>query len=526
VKTENSKKDHPFRLRGFLYDLARNQRADSAHLERVIRKLAELEFNLLVINLEHRFEFPSCPGVAPPGSLTPETARSLVEFGSNLGVEVVAQPNFIGHCEGLCATERYAHLSCDPYRQEPGGGYDQLNLEIPEARELVRAMFCDVCAAFPGNQIHIGGDEIRRLEFIFPGDAEAQVRAMRDYLTLLVGLAQEHRRGVFLWGDMPIKHPGLREALSREVIICHWCYEPEGDRAGLETYRSEGFRVLSCPSVRTYTAFSVELEATRQNISKMIGDMESDREFLSDFAGRRHGIDGTSFAQLHILLDGTLEDLLGHLPEPLATGLIRKALYRGMVSSNRIARDHPVPLNIRRAVWEPSPFQVWLFLRPILTRGRLQTLQETAKEIGALIEILSESIQDNSDERLTLTLTARAFVILVDRLSILERTKDAYHRASTHQGLDKSRFRECLDEVGCFLTKIESGLDGLRENVARLDASMGLDDDEMRWIEIQRRSLIDHIEALEDLKDSKPPLLEFGEFLNRPAEVVQRLTWR
>ena len=556
----------PLRIRGLLYDLARNHRADSPHLERVIRKLAELEFNVLVINLEHRFEYPSCPGVAPPGSLTPAMARNLVEFGSDLGVEVIAQPNFIGHCEGLCATERLAHLSCDPYRQAPSGGYDQLNLEIPEARELVRAMFADVCAGFPGNHIHIGGDEIRRLEFVFPGNTEAQVSAMREYLNLLIELAREHRREVLIWGDMPLKHAAIREALPKNVTVCHWCYKPEGDHAGLQTYQAEGFRVVSCPSVRTYTAFSVELEATRQNISKMIGDaqelgldgfllttwefgqgsgfdlswpgidmasclahglpVEDGQTFLSDYAGRRYGPEGAIFAQLHGLLDDALEGLVGHLPETLATGLVRKALYRGMISSARIARDHPVPINLRRAVWEPSPFQVWLILRPILTDGRLQALQVAAKEVGELTDVFSESIRGEDDERITLEVAARAFVILIDRLTILERAKQAYHEASIHQGLDEHRFHADLDETARLLTEIKPGLDGLKENVRRLDGCMGLDDDEIRWIKIQEQPLIDHIAALEDLKGAKRSLLEFGEFLSRPAGVTQRLTWR
>jgi N-acetyl-beta-hexosaminidase len=264
-KGEKPTEDRRFRTRGLLYDLARNQRADPDHLERVVRKLAELDFNLMAINLEYRFDFPSCPGVAPLGALTPAMASALVAFGSSLGVEIVAQPNFTGHCEGLCATERLAHLSCDPYQQAPGGGYDQLNLEIPEARELVRAMFSDICAAFPGRYIHIGGDEIRRLEYVFPGDGEAQVEAMQRYLTLLFELAREHGRQVLMWGDMPLKHAKLRKALPKDLIICHWCYEPGGSRDGLETYKSEGFRVLSCPAVRTRRrVFSISTRRARR----------------------------------------------------------------------------------------------------------------------------------------------------------------------------------------------------------------------------------------------------------------------
>ena len=152
-------------------------------------------------------------------------------------------------------------------------------------------------------------------------------------------------------------------------------------------------------------------------------------------------------------------------------------------------------------------------------------MQKAAGEVGGLAEVISDSVQGDDDEWIALVVAARAFVILVDRFSILDRAQDTYHRASTHQGNDENHFRACLDETGRLLSEIEPGLDGLKENIGRLDAAMGLDDDEIQWIEIQRRSLISHIEALKNLKSARP-LIEFGGFLNRPAEVTQRLTWR
>jgi hypothetical protein len=55
---------------------------------------------------------------------------------------------------------------------------------------------------------------------------------------------------------------------------------------------------------------------------------------------------------------------------------------------------------------------------------------------------------------------------------------------------------------------------------------MGLDQGESQWIEVQRGSLDRHIEALENLKSSNLALIEFGEFLNRPVGITQRITWR
>ena len=155
--------DSPLSIRALCYDLARSRRADLDHLKSVVDTLAAFDFTMLCLYLEHRFDYPSCPGIAPPGSLSPEDAQALVAYGQEQGISVVPAINLMGHCEGIGATERYAHLTCDPYQQLPWGGYEQLNLELEETRQLVRPAIQDICSAFPGDVIHLGGDEVRQM---------------------------------------------------------------------------------------------------------------------------------------------------------------------------------------------------------------------------------------------------------------------------------------------------------------------------------------------------------------------------
>ena len=53
-----------------------------------------------------------------------------------------------------------------------------------------------------------------------------------------------------------------------------------------------------------------------------------------------------------------------------------------------------------------------------------------------------------------------------------------------------------------------------------------LDIEEQHWLEIHEHSLDEHIAALKALRFEGDALLEFGEFLRRPARVTARLTWR
>jgi len=550
-------------VRALLYDLARSQRAHLPHLQSVIERLAQLGYNMLVLNLEHRFAFPSRPGIAPPGSLTPMMARHLVDFGAKLGVEVVPQPNLIGHCEGLCATERYAHLSADPWTQAPWGGYEQLNLELAESRELVRDMIADIVAAFPGRYLHIGGDEVRRMDYLFPDDTARQLAAMKEHFGFVLELARSHRREVMIWGDMPLRHPELMAALPRDLIICDWHYGPKGSRETLERYKTEGFRVLAAPSVPTYVAFATLPAEGHANITKMVTDAvdlglegfllttwefgqgsafdlvwpwvalaaalaqgevsEESDAYLVRFGAARYGVDGQKYARLHALLSIELKAVLSC---PRGLGQLRKSLFRGAPAFADIARPRLVPANPHVFVWEPSPFHAWLLVRPLLSGATLTRLRAMRDEAGKLERELAAGARQNVNELYPLLALARAFQVFVERVEILEEARSIYHAASELQRRDRQAFHHHLEHVAHLLERLQTGLDTLREIVRNLDAQTGFDEEEMHWLDIHAQSLAEHVDALRRMRFRGDALLEFGEFLRRPAHVTARVTWR
>lgn len=522
-------------IRALLYDLARNQRAHLPFLESVIDRLARLGFNMLVINLEHRFEFKSCPGVCPTGSLTAAGAKRLVAYGRRRGIAVVPQPNLAGHCEGMAATERYAHLSADPHTQAPYGGYEQLNLELPSARQLARRMLADVCRAFPCEYLHIGCDEVRRMEYLFPGDPHRQQRALKRQFAFLLRHARRTGRQIMIWGDMLLKHPELLKSVPRDVIICDWHYNPEGSRATLRHFKQKGYRVVACPAVPTYEGFLADPDLTRQNITRMISDARSlaldgflltswEFGFGSAFdtvwpwvelaadvaAGKRPRPMERRVARIHRALCGKLKKILA---PPGSSGFslvrVRKALFRAANPSGAVVR--PVRLSVSGAasLYEPSPFEVWLYLRPILTPQRLRRFKRLSQQVTALARTWPYRA------------TARALAVLSDRLEHLDRAKRAYHTAA--QG---RRFPQNMRVVIRELQALRPGLRVLKGIVRAIDARQGLDPGELRWLEIHERSLDEHIAAVRRLRPNGEPLLEFGEFLRRPASISQRLTWR
>ncbi len=557
------------KIRAFLFDLARTQCPTLDQMKSLVDELAALGYNMMTVNLEHRFDFPSCPGIAPPGSLTRATARALTDYGRARGVTVVGQPNLIGHCEGIGATERRAHLTADPFQQAPWGGYEQLNLEHPEGRALAKAMLLDALDAFPGEYIHIGGDEVRRMDHLFPAEPQRRVPAMLEQFRFLLGLARDAGRQVMMWGDMPLHHEELLRALPRDVIICDWHYGPAGSRETLERYRREGFRVLAAPSTGCHAAFCSSPDAAAENIRRMVGDARelglegflltqweagfgagfdlvwpwialaaeaadgkpprTPEEFLAAFASERYGVEGADFARLHMLLRRDFEEAvrLGGAGFPARCGVaLRKALFRAADPFPNLARPEGLAPNNHQQVWEPSPFHPWLYLRPILNDAMRARFAAIAGEADLLAERLRRTARRRNGELEALLTLARAFGILVERLQILDEAKARYHAAAEAQGRDDARFREELAATAATLEKVRPGLRALREMIERLDAVRGFDPGEIEWLRIHEASLDAHLAALRERRAGDDWLIEFGEFLRRPAHITPRLTWR
>jgi hypothetical protein len=554
-------------IRGFMIDLARSRRADLDHLKECIRLLAELDYNMVALYLEHRFDYPSCPGIAPPGSLTPAMARELSDFSRRLGVDLVPSVNVLGHCEGLCATERYAHLACDPYQQAPWGGYEQLNLELPEARELVRSMVRDICEAFPGPWLNVGGDEVRHMKDLFPGDPGIHVAKMIEHFRYVLDQARSTGRRVMVFGDMLLHYEDLMKSVPRDIWIMDWHYGPDGSRETLEQFKREGFHVLAMPAVSTCSRYAVSMDETENNLRRMIGDAAeleidgfltaswefgfgsgfhlvwpwvafaselaksrkiSDADaFLADFAARRYNVDGKAFVWLHRLLDTEFAGILREAgcDNAYLLCLLRKGLFRGVLPFLRLARTKAFPENRHQAISDVSPFLPWLLLRPILDTTLLERLSSLASEAG---QIAASLTRDSRIPLLTAPIIglAEALTILLDRVRILELAKGKYHTAAQILRTEPERCAAILGGVADALEEIRPGLDAVRGIVKTIDEACALDFDEYAWIDLQEKSLDEHIAVLRNRSGTEDSLLEFGAFLMRPASVSPRLTWR
>lgn len=194
-----------------------------ACLETQIRRLADLGYNAVLLEIEDKLQFRSAPGISSPDALSPAEIQSLVSFCRDLGLEVIPLVQSLGHAEYVLRKPAYAHLRESP---EVDTQYDPLSRE---ARQLIIRLFDEAIEAVqPRKWFHIGGDEAWSLGSSESGRAIAKEKGIgRLYLQHLLPLCEHLRRhGLrpMIWADMFLSHPHLLNQVPDDAMLVDWDY--------------------------------------------------------------------------------------------------------------------------------------------------------------------------------------------------------------------------------------------------------------------------------------------------------------
>jgi hypothetical protein len=216
------------------------------HLKQTITTLAGLKINALVLEYEAYFNFPSQPGLAAEGALTPDQISELDIYASDIGVTLIPLIPCLGNVGHVLKLPAYAGLrEHSEYLQQ----YCPVN---PATLDIVTAMMEDVIAVHQGKFLHIGGDEVRLLGSNATTDARAKQLGGRaalylEYIGKISRYLISRGRQPLVWDDMfrkmsdeQIKWP------PPELTLTFWQYEGQSGRAtpailtNLDRYRRLG----------------------------------------------------------------------------------------------------------------------------------------------------------------------------------------------------------------------------------------------------------------------------------------------
>ncbi|MCC8023503.1 MAG: beta-N-acetylhexosaminidase [Clostridiales bacterium] len=244
-----------FSHRGFMIDCARHF-FPAADLKKMIEAAALFKFNVFHWHLTDdqgwRIQSEAFPALAEKGSVrrhsnfgkykepdlqtgyyTREEIRDVVAFCAARHIRVIPEVDVPGHVSSVLAA--YPALSCDGHPvqvQVRGGIYkDVLCPGKEEVYEFLEQLFDELMELFPGDTIHIGGDETPKsawkacpdCQYRMKAEGLADGNALQGYFSnrLIAHLADKGRRAV-LWNDA-LQGGNLRP----DAAIQFWMNHPE-----------------------------------------------------------------------------------------------------------------------------------------------------------------------------------------------------------------------------------------------------------------------------------------------------------
>ncbi len=256
---------------GWMLDVAREQSPTLEGLRAIMARTAAAGYNALGLYLEHRYAYRSAPWAADDGALTPATVAELTAAARAMGIRLVPFLNTLGHCEGFIRAEGGQHLSEGPYE----GLGQQICATRPECAAFARGLIDDALAAFDDPWLHLGGDETWQLGQCPRCAARAaevgKGGLYAEYFAPLCRYVLERGRRPALWADMLLQHPEALAALPRGTVLFDWQYT-RGPRPTTERLQAQGFDVVCCPSVETYSGAWCHWRVTRELIDAHAAD--------------------------------------------------------------------------------------------------------------------------------------------------------------------------------------------------------------------------------------------------------------
>ena len=268
--------------------------------------------NVLVVEVNYRFQFKKRPEMADPAGLTAEHVRAIAEACKAAGVRFIPGINLLGHQSW--ARNTGALLRVHPEFDETPGKYPQ-NEGIycrsycplhPEVHAVLFDLIDELADAAGADAFHAGMDEV----FLIGEDdcsrckgkdkAELfarEVRTIRDHLA-------KSKRTMWIWGDRLLdgERTGIGkweastnqthraiDLIPRDIVICDWHY----DRAlpTTEYFAVQGFPVLASPWRKADVALAqldairrVRTHATEAIAARMQGVMQTTWVGFAPFA--------------------------------------------------------------------------------------------------------------------------------------------------------------------------------------------------------------------------------------------------
>jgi hexosaminidase len=159
------------------------------------------------------------------GFYSQEDVKSIVAYAASRNITIVPEIEMPGHASAAAAA--YPELGVKPFATVPAdwGVYDQL-YNVDEATfAFIEDVLTEVMELFPGDYIHVGGDEAIKTQWQESASVQARMRqlkikdehALQSYFIQRIGrFLKEHQRRLIGWDEI------LEGGLAPEATVMSW----------------------------------------------------------------------------------------------------------------------------------------------------------------------------------------------------------------------------------------------------------------------------------------------------------------
>ena len=262
------------KYRGLDDDMSRGPITTLEFEKKMIRTIAAYKVNLYSPYFEHTQQYASNPLMARPGSITAEEAIELVAYAKLYHITIIPEQEAFGHLHNSMTWEEYQPLVETPHGAVLAPGQ-------AGSITLIKQMFTELAAMYPGPFLHIGADETVDLglgQTKSEVDSRGLAAVYLDFLQRIVAALKPLNRKILFWGDIAQDAPDLLKDLPQSfkdsTIAIAWVYNPEarGYDRFLTPFTKAGFETWVAPSVNNFRKVYPNNNLALANIQRFTAD--------------------------------------------------------------------------------------------------------------------------------------------------------------------------------------------------------------------------------------------------------------
>lgn len=218
------------------------------YLLEIIRKLADLKINSILLEYEDKIQYDSNPLIAHPTlAYSKEQVRELVVHCRSLGISIIPKLQCYGHWDYILKHPEYHNL-----RAGNGASSYQICPSVERSFELWREMADELLELHSDSEyFHIGADEVDLTLPCAECEGQDRFKMYIDHVEKAVDHLRQQGKKVLIWDDVFRKHE-LEECnnLLKKTIPVVWQYREINEdfiarlaHHGTEIWASSGIQI-------------------------------------------------------------------------------------------------------------------------------------------------------------------------------------------------------------------------------------------------------------------------------------------